>query len=102
MILGVALMFPADELEGLDMATAEASAAAWGGSWAGQLIVLGGIAGILSSWNAFLVGASRVIYALAKRRAAAPVACRIASEIQYTAPRGHVDRRFLDCGPLVR
>ena len=31
----------------------------------GKLVVLAGIAGILTSWNAFLVGGSRAIYALA-------------------------------------
>jgi APA family basic amino acid/polyamine antiporter len=69
MITGVALVFPADRLTGLDMATADAAAQAWssvgGGGWAGQLLVLGGIAGIVSSWNAFIVGASRVLYAMA-------------------------------------
>ena len=38
----------------------------WGSEKAGALIVLGGIAGILSSWNAFVLGGSRVMYALAK------------------------------------
>lgn len=66
MILGVGLTFPVDELENQLMATADASSAAWGGSWAGQSIVLGGIAGIVSSWNAFLVAGSRVIFALAR------------------------------------
>ncbi|HJP05016.1 MAG: amino acid permease [Chromatiales bacterium] len=66
MILGVGLTFPADELENQLMATADASSVAWGSTWAGQLIVLGGIAGIISSWNAFLVAGSRVVYALAR------------------------------------
>ena len=66
MILGVALTFPPDALEGLSMATADAGAAAWEGRWAGNLMVIGGIAGILTSWNAFLVGGSRAVYAMAK------------------------------------
>ena len=32
----------------------------------GTILVLGGIAGILSSWNGFLIGASRLIYARAE------------------------------------
>ncbi len=48
------------------MATADAASALWGGEWAGTILVLGGIGGILTSWNAFIVGASRVLYALAK------------------------------------
>jgi len=66
MILGVALTFPAAELESLSMATADAGSMAWGGRWAGKLMVVGGIAGIMTSWNAFLVGGSRAVYAMAK------------------------------------
>jgi amino acid transporter len=66
MVLGVALMFPAADLPGLPLPTADAAAAAWGGRWAGVVMVLGGIAGILTSWNAFLVGASRVVWSLAR------------------------------------
>ncbi len=46
--------------------TAAAAAAVSGGSWGGKLLILGGIGGILTSWNAFLVGSSRAIYALAR------------------------------------
>ena len=66
MILGVALTFPAAELAAQSMATADAGTRAWGGRWAGQFMVIGGIAGILTSWNAFLVGGSRAVYAMAK------------------------------------
>ena len=48
------------------MATADAATSLWSGSWAGGLLVLGGIGGILTSWNAFIVGASRVLFALAE------------------------------------
>ena len=66
----VAVGLPADARDGAPMGTALAAstlwAAVWGGEWAGTLMVLGGIGGILTSWNAFLVGGSRVIYALAR------------------------------------
>jgi amino acid transporter len=68
-ILGVALMFPRGDLASQPMPTADAAAAAWGGSWAGTTLVMGGIAGILTSWNAFLVGASRVLWSLARHGA---------------------------------
>lgn len=45
-------------------ATADAATAVWGHPAAGSLLVLGGIAGIVTSWNAFIVGGSRVLYAL--------------------------------------
>lgn len=55
-------------LEETKMATADANARVWGHKWAGDLMVTAGIAGILTSWNAFIIGGSRVIYALAKSR----------------------------------
>lgn len=66
MILGVALTFSATELDEAGLATATANASVWGGQWAGNLMVIGGIAGIMTSWNAFLVGGSRAVYALAR------------------------------------
>ena len=48
------------------MATADAAESLWQHPWAGALLVLGGIGGIMTSWNAFVVGGSRVLYALAK------------------------------------
>jgi amino acid transporter len=68
MITGVGLIFSPDQLPDQFMATADANARAWGGSWAGTVMVLGGIAGILTSWNAFIVGASRAVYAMARSR----------------------------------
>jgi APA family basic amino acid/polyamine antiporter len=58
-------MGPAD-LESSSMPTADAASKMWGHPLAGQLLVIGGIGGILTSWNAFIIGASRVMYALAR------------------------------------
>lgn len=63
--LSVALALDRDALAHSDMATGDAAAAVWGHPAAGALLVLGGIAGILTSWNAFVIGASRVLYSLA-------------------------------------
>ena len=60
-----AVLSPA-QLRAADMASADAMAAAWGSSAAGALMVLAGVGGILTSWNAFIIGGSRVLYALAK------------------------------------
>ena len=48
------------------LATADAAAQAWGRGEAAWVVVLAGAAGIVTSWNAFLVGGSRAIYALAR------------------------------------
>ncbi|MDE0660764.1 MAG: amino acid permease [Gammaproteobacteria bacterium] len=48
------------------MATADAATALWNGPWAGSALIVGGIGGILTSWNAFIIGGSRVMFALAE------------------------------------
>ena len=64
--LSVGLSLSPAELADSSMATADANANVWGGAWAGKLMVIAGIGGILTSWNAFIIGASRIIYALAE------------------------------------
>jgi len=46
--------------------TADAATNLVGASWGGTVLIIGGIGGILTSWNAFIIGASRVMYALAE------------------------------------
>ena len=62
----VASAIPHGELGSVGMATADAAAALWGNEWAGHALIVGGIGGILTSWNAFIIGGSRVIFALAE------------------------------------
>lgn len=63
-IVAVAFLFPgAATHQGL--VTAQAASNAWGPVGA-NLLVLGGVGGIITSWNAFLVGGSRAIYAMAR------------------------------------
>ena len=67
----VGFAIPAEEMGSMQMATADAATILWRdwgaqGSWAGTILVLGGVGGILTSWNAFIVGASRVLFALAE------------------------------------
>ncbi|NLU67078.1 APC family permease [Streptomyces sp. HNM0574] len=57
-----------DALASADLASAEGMAALWHSPLMGDVLVLGGIAGILTSWNAFLIGASRLLYAMAASR----------------------------------
>jgi len=46
--------------------TALAAERAWNSKTAGDLLVLAGLGGILTSWNAFVIGGSRALYALAR------------------------------------
>ena len=65
-MLTVGSAMPAGELAGSDLAAADGMAALWGSDLMGKVLVIGGIAGILTSWNGFLIGASRLLYALAQ------------------------------------
>jgi amino acid transporter len=62
----VAVALPRETLAASRMATGDAAAALWGHPAAGSLLVLGGVAGILTSWNAFVIGGSRLLFALAE------------------------------------
>ena len=66
MIWAVSMGLDESARQASSLPTADATAALLGGAWAGKLLVVAGIGGILTSWNAFLIGGSRAIYALAK------------------------------------
>ena len=59
------------------LATADAMTNAWNGKWAGTLLVIGGVLGILSSWNAFLIGGSRLLYAMSKTHMLPQFLCKL-------------------------
>ena len=63
---GVALALDEDARQASTVATADAATALWGGHWAGALLIAGGVGGILTSWNAFIICGSRVMFALAE------------------------------------
>ncbi|UTR11766.1 APC family permease [Evansella sp. LMS18] len=66
-IFGVSRVMDPAAISGSDLVTADAMATAFGGSqMMGNLLVIGGIGGILTSWLGFYVGGSRAIYALAR------------------------------------
>jgi len=53
-------------LDGRTLPTADAMSAVYGSPWAGRVLVIGGAFGILTSWNAFFLGASRLLFAMAR------------------------------------
>ncbi|MGX4668022.1 APC family permease [Cerasibacillus sp. JNUCC 74] len=65
-IFGVSRILNPEELSQSNLVTADAMTKAFGNSkLMGNVLVLGGIGGILTSWIGFYVGGSRAIYALA-------------------------------------
>ena len=77
----VAVALTPEELGGDGLITADAASRLWsgvgGGTWAGVALTLGGIGGVLTSWNAFMIGGSRVVFALAESGALPPVFARL-------------------------
>jgi amino acid transporter len=62
----VALSLGPEARAGAELATADAMAAAYGSVWAARVLILGGLMGIVTSWNAFFIGSSRVMFAMAR------------------------------------
>ncbi|MGG4265423.1 APC family permease [Peribacillus simplex] len=48
--------------------TADAMAKVYGSSIFANILIIGGVAGILTSWNAFIIGGSRVLYSMAEKK----------------------------------
>lgn len=73
MILGVALSTPGDVLAGFNadpdsVPVADCFAYATGNPVFGKLMIIAAMCGILTSWNGFIVGASRVIFSMARAK----------------------------------
>ena len=65
-ILTTSSAMPADEIAQADIATADAMGALFGSDLMAKVLIAGGIAGILTSWNSLLLGASRLMYSMAR------------------------------------
>nr|WP_258175132.1 APC family permease [Actinopolyspora mortivallis] len=64
-VLTVGAGLSAEPLATSELAAGDGMRALWNSEAMGTVLVLGGVAGILTSWNGFLVGASRLIHAMA-------------------------------------
>ena len=91
MVLGVSLVLNKEAFATSEIIVAEANSVVFGE--AGRLTMLGaGLAGILTSWNAFIIGGSRAIYALARAK---PITCsswQVTSKISHSLQCDLTDR----------
>lgn len=62
----VGVSLPPDTLAARALPTADAMSAVYDSPWGGRVLVVGGAVGILTSWNAFFLGASRLLFAMAR------------------------------------
>lgn len=67
-ILAVSLTMNGIDMKNSSLIVADAMSKVFGGTWAGKILVLAGIMGIISSWVGFYVGVSRLIYAMASAK----------------------------------
>ncbi|GEN26552.1 amino acid permease [Halovibrio variabilis] len=65
-ILATSLALNSSEIAASSLSVPDAMGSLFNAAWASNLMVMAGIAGIITSWNAFYIGGSRAIYALAK------------------------------------
>jgi amino acid transporter len=68
-IIAVSLVMTKPDLEASSLATADAMKKAFfNSSAAAKVLIIGGMAGIITSWNSFFVGGSRALYAMAEAK----------------------------------
>ncbi|WP_328307738.1 APC family permease [Actinomycetospora sp. NBC_00405] len=65
-VVTTSVSMPVGDLAGTQLATGDALSAMLGHPIWGKIVIAGGLAGILTSWNAFLIGASRLMWAMAR------------------------------------
>ncbi|MCY8672290.1 APC family permease [Bacillus haynesii] len=66
-VFGVTMGLSESELATTTLATADAMVNLLGNQLFGTVLVLGGVAGIITSWNAFIIGASRILFAMSEK-----------------------------------
>lgn len=68
MIVGVAFAAPQSALEGATIPLADAASYVYNNKLFGTFIIIAGIGGILTSWNAMFVGATRILFSMARAK----------------------------------
>ena len=87
-ILAATLSMPRDELLAADLLPATAMSTALGSEWWGRLVLLGGLLGLISTWNAMFFSATRIVYALARARMVTPALARV--HVAYRTPHASI------------
>lgn len=64
---GVSMGLTEAQIEGSSLATADAMRVMFDSQFMANIIVIAGVAGIITSWNAFIIGGSRILYAMSIR-----------------------------------
>ena len=69
-VFGIGFIFNSDEIaasmSGSGLVTADAMAKAFNSAVMAKVMIIGGLCGIVTSWNSFLIGGSRAIYSMSE------------------------------------
>lgn len=71
-IIGISISAPPEVRDAGIVPAADAMAYCFGSSIFGKIMILGGICGIMTSWNGFIVGSTRVIFAMGRAKMLPP------------------------------
>lgn len=67
-ILAASMTLPREQLLAFDLPVARALATAFDSVWLGKLVLVAGLAGLITTWNAIFFAATRVAFALGRAR----------------------------------
>ena len=87
-ILGIGLSAPPEVRNAGLVPAADAMAYCYGSDLFGRIMILGGICGLLTSWNGFIVASTRVIFAMGRAKYLPPFFARI--HPRYKTPYGAI------------
>ncbi len=73
MVIGIAKACPPDVRNNGAVPVADAAAYLFGSAMWGKVIIIGALCGILTSWNGFIVGGARVLFAMGRAKMLPPV-----------------------------
>lgn len=73
MCIGIAMAAPPAVIDAATVPVADAAAYVFGKQVMGKVIILGALCGILTSWNGFIVGGARALFAMGRAKMLPPV-----------------------------
>lgn len=87
-ILGIGISAPPEVRNAGIVPAADAMAYCYGSGIFGTIMILGGICGILTSWNGFIVGSTRIIFAMGRAKMLPPFFGKLHKK--YKTPTGAI------------
>lgn len=84
MILGSSFGAPAEFRDNASIPVADIATYVFGSKIVGSFVIIAGIGGILTSWNAMYIGATRIIFAMARAKMLPPVFAKL--HPKYNSP----------------